>query len=377
VKGEDHLMKKIIENKMMSVSYFFCLIMFLISIPCASGWNDGAYSSFRTEALFISGLSLDEHADDDAVSELTYPEELSEDPSEIRPSFIEKYEELADDIHEDVTRHILTSAKWLDSFFSTKRGEIEENKTNMKLSLFALYESDDGLELYPRARLRIVLPQFEDRLHLMIVGDSDDEYEKDYKKIRSQIKEEKTRDVITSIRYFIRSTAKKNVSIKAGLRFHDLKPIMLLEPRYSTERPFDPWVLRFTHSFKWYSDTGFEAWTRFDYERDIPYKQLFFRTSAEGVWYEDETGYYYNLRCALYQPLDLKRGLEYQWINYFSTSPDHQLDEIFFSCRYRQNVWRDWVFFQIEPWIAFRDEDHFSMTHGILMGIEAVFGKIR
>ena len=44
--------------------------------------------------------------------------------------------------------------------------------------------------------------------------------------------------------------------------------------------------------------------------------------------------------------------------------------------RYRQRIWRKWLFFEVNPQVAFRNDDDFRNTPGIEFRLEASFGGL-
>jgi hypothetical protein len=118
---------------------------------------------------------------------------------------------------------------------------------------------------------------------------------------------------------------------------------------------------------------GLEATTRFDYERLLS-KSWFFRHTLDGRWRDEDPGYRYEIRPVLIQQLANRRAIEYQWNNLFETDPNHSLESSTFLVRYRRNFLRKWLFYEINPQIAMRDEDDFKPKAGITFQIEVVFG---
>jgi hypothetical protein len=290
-----------------------------------------------------------------------------------------EYGEIADDFQELISKKLRASANWLDSFFRDERVEIEENETTLKLRFSSFFEEGAGADFNTRARLRLVLPELENKLHIEIIGegDPDNDTVKKYDNLverEGELDETSDKNLNLALRYFIKTAKEKNFSFNLGARLNDLTPVIYGGPRYSASKNYDPWLLRFTQEVKWYTDEGWESKTRLDFEKSLT-DDLFFRTSTAGYWYEDEDGYFYNVNLYLYQIFDKDRALEYSWNSFFKTRPRHILYEILLHIEYRMRFWRRWLFFEIRPQIAFREEDDFEPTVGITFALEAVFGK--
>lgn len=320
-----------------------------------------------------------------APSEEAVPEALEteetveiEDAERFEEADWEDYGERADDFHRMISEKLVASAIWLDSFFRDEHAEIEENKTSLRVRLSSFFEESEGVKADVKFRLRLVLPELEEKFHVIITGDRDEDRDlsKDPMSKTGEIDEEAERNVNLALRYFIRTARDNNVSFKLGVRVNDFPPIFYAGPRLSLARKIDPWLFRFTQEIKWFSDEGWETKTRFDFEKKLA-KSLFFKTGTEGQWFEHEEGYYYDVYLIFYQVIDEDRALEYSWNNYFETRPSHQLDQVVFQVNYRQRFWREWLFFELRPQLAFREEDDYKATAGITFAVESLFGKKR
>ena len=149
-------------------------------------------------------------------------------------------------------------------------------------------------------------------------------------------------------------------------------------PRVRKTWPFDVWQIRFTERVRWYTDIGWESRTRFDFER-LFRDDLFFRATTDLRWrkqdYNDE-GFRFEAGPTLTQRLRRKAAIDYQWNNVFLTKPNTRLDETVLRLRYRQRIWRKWLFYEVNPQVAFRNDDDFRNTPGIEFRLEASFGGL-
>ena len=118
---------------------------------------------------------------------------------------------------------------------------------------------------------------------------------------------------------------------------------------------------------------GWEATTRFDYERLLG-KDLFLRHTLDGRWREEDEGYRYEIRPSLIQQLQKNEAIEYQWNTLFKTRPNHRVDSSVLRVRYRRNFLRKWLFYEINPQLAFRNDEDFEPKAGVTFQLEVVFG---
>jgi hypothetical protein len=299
----------------------------------------------------------------------------------VAPRAPEQQEGTSDWAHAKVSKGILTTARWLDSFFYDERFVQEENKTRIKLRLSSFWEEGQEVAYDLGTGIYLAMPGFEDRLALVVSGAEEEDdvigYRAggtvpDNKTIQGPQKE----DVKLGLRYFIQSAQKRNISAILDFRIRNDTLVFVPALRWRESFPLDSWGLRFTQRFRWYSDTGWELPSTLDLERSL-WKVYLFRTSLEGVWSEaDEAdkGYRYNLNFSLFQPLGVNQAFIYEWINEFQTAPYNRLETIRLKVRYRRRIWRDWLFLEIAPQISYPRDEGFRSTPGVLVFFEAIFG---
>ena len=288
-------------------------------------------------------------------------------------------EDFLDIVHGSISYGFLATATWLDSFFGNEQYEAEDNLSRFKFRYILFKEKDTSLEYRPDIDLRLMLPQMKKKTYLIISGDPNEDIETSSSPAalqRNQLPRPEDRNVTTALQYFFKTTERRSYSVKAGASIHSGKPVIFLGPRMRYFRRLNPLDFRLIEEILWFTDTGWVSRTRFDLERTLP-RDLFFRTSLEGIWTEDEPGYPYSWSFTLLQPLDRNRALSYEWVNSFQTEPSYELDEVLFALRYRQRVWRDWLYFELAPQERFPRDRDFSGTPGIMFKLEMIVGDYK
>ncbi len=288
---------------------------------------------------------------------------------------------MVDKAHAGVSRSVYLTANWLDAFFGDERVEAEENRTLLKISLRSFTEAGAGLEIDPKISLKLRLPRLSKRLQLEVTRDTEADFALDSedplarRSVRQvRFEDEEERGFTAALRYFVKATRRANISLQAGLRVRFGTPVGFVGPRYRREIKLAPWALRFTQRLRWFTENRLESNTRLDLERPLA-QDLFFRTTAGLSWFEDENNYFYDLRFFLFQPLSKRRSLAYEWNNFFQAKqPNHHLEEINLRMRYRQNILKDWLFFEVAPQIGFPKDRNFDFTPGIQFRIDLFFG---
>lgn len=287
--------------------------------------------------------------------------------------------ELVDRLHGSISQRLLTTAVWLDSFFSDERAAAELNQSYIRVRYDTFKERRTPASYTPAVDLRLALPQLEKKAHVVFSAEPAETAKTSPAPVAAaatsdRIAAPEENKVTTALYYFIRSSLRESIIVRTGALFRHGTPVLFISPRYRKFTSLQVWDFRFTQDAIWRTDTRWQVNTRFDLERLLPY-DLFFRTSAGGTWMEIKKGYFYSIGCSLRQPFDQKRALEYEWLSSFQTRPVGELVEVMFRVRYRQSFWRDWMFFEVAPQYRLPRDRQFNGTPGILFRLEMFFGR--
>ena len=267
-----------------------------------------------------------------------------------------------DRYHGALSKRILNSAEWIDSFFDDERVEAEENRTNVKLRFDTEIEEGFRISFRTGVRARLALPKMEKRLSLVISGDPDEDISEGVigDNIGVEQFEDRDRNVSASLWYSFVDTYKRNLSMRVGGQWRRGGPVLWLGPRYRQLWTLDTWVARYTWSLRWYTDVGLESRMRLDMERPVA-KTLFFRQTTTYNWdqeqevsfkqadgtIKDETIHSFNelgFSVSLFQPLNPRAVIEYATGVTFVDQPEKVLNNIVLLVRYRRQVWQMAVF---------------------------------
>ena len=284
---------------------------------------------------------------------------------------------IVDRVHGDVTQRVVSAAQWFDSFFDDERYLEEENRTTLRLRFDTFFEEYENPDINVRARLDLKIPALEDKVRFTITGDPDSEPsldDRDDDILQQESEDDQQRNVSLSAQYFFLDTLKRNASTRVGLTFRSLTPVAFGELRYRAEDNFGIATTRFIPRVRWWTDRGWEVRSDFDIEAPVM-DRFFFRATVAGRWREDRDGIAYNFRYRLFQNIDVKRALEYEWVNEFETEPTHRLTEVTYRVRYRQQFWREWLFFEVAPQVSQPEKHDYKYVPGILFRLEVRFDK--
>ena len=298
-----------------------------------------------------------------------------------------KYEELDEDLHSDkVTEsfeYILNTshrfANWIDHFFDDDRTVGIKNQTRLKLSAWGYWDQDSAHDDSDfNFNIRVKLPRAKKRVQLIITNEPDD----DMANSRSggvfpdpQSKDEGT----IGLRFFdvIGKKIPGKFSTAVGVGFSSGNPNFRIEPRYIYTHDFNKWSTTFLQKIRWHSENGWRSLTRLDFDRALS-KKYFFRSNNEILWEEEEDdfdGFEFRPRLILSRRFSSKQALLLEWNNIVRSEPDFDLNTTALALRYRRQILRPWLFMEVAPQVAWRNENDWDASGGIFAKLEVLAKK--
>jgi len=282
-----------------------------------------------------------------------------------------------DRIHASMTGSANEAAQWFDSFFEDERYIAEEASSRIRLRPSVFLEEGEAVDYKLSIGARINVPRFNQKLKL-VISDEDDDANGALGPQR--FIDPESSDTNVGLQYTLRDKNRLNTHLAVGIKTGGNHGVdLFIGPRLRKTWQLDEfWQLRFTERIRWYTDIGWEARTRVDFERAVS-AAWFFRGTFDIRIREDDyndKGLRYSVTPALIQKLRQRAAIEYQWSTGFVTRPNHRVDETGLRIRFRKQIWRDWLFYEINPQLAFRNDDDFRATPGIEFRLEASFGGL-
>ena len=358
-------------------SFILTIGMFL-AISCAFSLPASAEApgdSVETEPLILDGIppifsTLTTTEGEEKPPQVPFMREDGVMLGPAGPTFL-------DTVQADISKNLLQSALWLDSFFYDPRYAAVENKTRAVVRFEGFLEDHAGWTYKPKVKLHLELPQLKDKTRITIAVDAneDDPHKPGQNQLTLPVQDENTdRNTTAALGYHIKSSKRRDFIFKVGIRYRSGHFVSFIRPYYRRLYHLDSWDLRLTQEIPYWSDIKWSSSTTVDLERPLG-DTFFFRASLNGTWYEKQLGYYYGLIFSLSQPLSTSSALSYDLGGNFQTGAHDVLQEVLVATRYRRRFWRDWMYFDIAPQVRFPRDRRFKAVPGILFGLEMQFGQ--
>ncbi len=290
--------------------------------------------------------------------------------------------EWVDQTHEHLSLNICRAAIWFDRFFGDEQAVEVDADRYIRIIGETDWAETEGHSPSIRVRARFDLPhlrQFGQRLSLVF---SDEEETQVTNIMREENQEDPTlspgdiRRRAMGVRWVTNSTPHSSLSFSSSIRIKaPFKPS--IQGRYRYTHTFAPNALaRITQTLFWQWDDGFGERSRLDLERMIAPNTLL-RWTTSAMLAQESQGLEWLSGVSLYHTLVRASSLSVDATVNGYTEGDGGVDDYRLGFRYRQNIFRKWLFFEIEPYVHWPQATEHNSTLGIAARVEVLLGRKR
>jgi len=335
--------------------------------------------------LLCSPGAVEAATPDEAPSQQTVPE-----PGEAAGSADEAVDQcdvgnLADPAWVDRMRLRLSqaacaSSAWFDGFFGTERRYEDYRATYGSVSLGTLWDERDGFDPRLRFRIRLQLPQADERLNAFIGRVDREEFvtgrEEEFDALPSRFGQEDEDELLLGLGWSSPdrrgSWFDSDVGVKIAL-------------------PLDPYVrgswklvhdfskstlLRLRESAFWRNTEGFGVTSRADLDYVLE-PGLLSRWTAVATYSEESLGVDWYTTLTLFQSIDEIRAFAYQVSYSGETDREVPIKDWGVQLIYRQRISREWLFVELRSsvtWPKDEPQEPREPNWGVGIAIEMLFG---
>jgi hypothetical protein len=259
-------------------------------------------------------------------------------------------------VRRSLTVTACSSSAWLDSLFGDEFHYDDYRATYGSVSTGALWSDYDGFDPRLRARVRLQLPQWDNRISAFAGRVGEDDYISDTEGEFSalptrQFGNLEDESVLVGLGYSKPERTGNDFDAGVGLRV-DLPLDPYARARYEIVRPFaERYVFRGRQTVFWQNSEGFGATTRFNIDRALS-ETLLVRWSNLGKFTEETRGVEWYSQLTLFQSLGTRTGLA--WQTQIEGATDNEVHLTRYGARVimrRQINW-DWLFLELRGGVS-------------------------
>jgi hypothetical protein len=286
-----------------------------------------------------------------------------------------------DDVQRGVYSGVCGAAAWFDGLFGNPRYDQDSNDTFGRVGVFETLDRRDNLDTRLKLRARLALPAFENRARITL-GRGDEQELVEERPTDSENPQPAAFRSDTDDAWLLGLGYGKQDQLEEGFDFG-----IGVRLRF----PVDPYVkatyrhnfifnennmLRFRETPFWRDSRGFGATTQLAFDHLVS-PRLLLRWNNVGTVAEDTDGLDWGSNVTAYQSLGSRRAISYTALVRGETAADVSVQNYGAEVRYRQQVFRRWLFIELQSsltWPRETREEEREINPGIGVGFEMFFG---
>lgn len=276
-----------------------------------------------------------------------------------------------------LSEQIMISTNWVDTFFGNKKFLEERNGSRIRLYNISQVSESDNFENDTAYRLSLRFPNLQKHLQFHLEKRASEETEiTPVSELELSTDSELPNDEIRGgLSYFFKDYLDFNFKLTAGVLI-SLDPTPYSKFRISRDYDFiENWSTRFITTSYWDHKNLFSQSTSLDFDRVLNDK-MEFRFINESTWSDSSDTLNASHGPSLYQKLSKRRVISYNFRANYSNRPRYQLERYLFSMVYRQNISKNWFFYELTPFWQFERARNFKDDPGISFKVEFIIGDI-
>ena len=282
-----------------------------------------------------------------------------------------------DRAHRNFSNGIVYFSNEVDAFFADDKHAGLPNRSSLKLSFITNFREASGPYTVPDINYSLVLPRTEKRLRLVLENENEDiqneTYATNYQRQRANRNRSPQDSTAAGIRYMVE---------KSGIKFYqdtgvivDVPPKAFVRWTVRKEIMLRDWLLKLREQIRWVNTTGIRSTLNIDFDRGLT-RNLLLRMVNDTLWNDTDYTVTFENGPSLFQRIDEKKALQYHAHVITNNKPNFEVSNYLLQITYRQNVYKDWLFMNLTPFVNFPRELNFHRTPGFLFRFDMIFGSI-
>jgi len=274
--------------------------------------------------------------------------------------------------HDAISDSVYGTALWFDSFFATD--EIDGTRAESSLRVrFGWEPRARDLNVFTQKfRLRLKLPNLEKKVDLIFSDElEDNQSNKDFK--GRSLTSEGGNSLTAAIRVININKPNRFIDSRIGISSGDLFAKIRLKYLKNVSEKH---LFEFQPSIYYYLKDGFgqRLFTEYNYNYSSD-KQI--RSNLSVRFSQAFDGYKWKQANYFLRKIDRRQASAIGFVIYGEKNARRGFvaDNYKLSYLYRANIYRKWLYFEVEPFLEWPEEDNYSTTPGVALRIEGYFNQ--
>jgi len=295
--------------------------------------------------------------------------------SQAQPKTDEKELQPRIDIAQENLNNVMQdTALWLDALATAEHKKEDPNNASAfgYLQLSWRPHRGDLDELAAKFKVHFHLPQWSDRFALILDNDPEDELQLDYESDPEGYYQTND-DINIAIQYFKAFPSGRRIKYRLGISRGEL---------YSRAETSFQWQhkrlsVNLAPRVDYFSESGWGPGIKGAFTYSLKSSLLSLSASLQKVETEGKA----RAKVGIYHIKNLKsngfiiNGLEYNRDNKELDLYNNHNDSFLASLRYRNKIYKDWLHFEVEPYISFKQQRDYKAEYGLNFSFISYYGN--
>jgi len=289
---------------------------------------------------------------------------------------------LVDETHGRASKRFSSFVTGIDDFLGSGESGEQLNTSWIRFRLDTVKPGAEKEKLAAKVKLRIVLPQAQQRFRLLVSTEDDQGSSSNSDAAqREKIASDENNEVALALRFIRTARERSSLNYDIGARYKDDNAQIFVRLNVGYRKD---WILGFENNFSnsltHFSKSGYENKFRIDsIRRFFGGESIYFRNSVEVSWRKGLSGAGIGDTIGFYGDLGKRKALALEGITGYSTSLNEGAKDKYLGSevrlRFRHSVWRPWFYYEVWPSVSWSSSNDYKKAYGGLIRLEVTFGE--
>jgi hypothetical protein len=283
--------------------------------------------------------------------------------------------------HDAFSSEVGRFAERIDLFLGGNRVCEDSQESYIHAGVSTVLRENGDVRFDRILRARFDLPNTEDRFKLLIESDP----ERDFRELTSPGARDSTEttsltprgtgtSLSAALQVALQERRQWRSSLDAGAQM-GIPPDPYTRFRLRRSLSSTHWRFTFGETLFWFASLGIGSSTQFDLERQLS-SCLLLRSTTEALWKEQEGGLELRQGLTLHHDLSWREVITYKLGATGEAKGDNQFNDWGGAVEYRRRIYKNWLFFSLEPAVLFSRVNDFRAEPSLRFTVDILFGNM-
>ena len=257
--------------------------------------------------------------------------------------------------------HVQNTGDGIDNYFGRSESFERTRGNRLDIMMPVVLHDDGSVETQVRFRAKLALTKLKKNLHLLVFSQQSTLKNNPQNTLPSEANEGEE-PFSLALQALLDATEQNEIYLDVGVKLADVikpDPYVRLQKRFNWNAD-NGWNTRMTQTLFWERVDGSGLDSKYVFDKPIDPRYLF-RAQTDGTWWQDEHYYELTQRLLLYNTVNVHRIFTHQaWANHDTLTGSFKKTSYGLTSNWRERVYKNWLYFEVEPGIRWVNDNAFS-----------------